>query len=53
MRNQMPNILLKRAKQVIEAMKEKDIDDARLLEALERSKQAEAEYKKVHEETVE
>jgi hypothetical protein len=34
----MPNILLKRAKQVIEAMKEKDIDDARLLEALERSK---------------
>ena len=33
MRNKMPTILHQRAQKLIQAMKEKDIDDARLAEA--------------------
>lgn len=53
MRNKMPGILHQRALKLIDAMKEKDMDDSRLAEAQARSKQAEAEYKKVNEETAE
>jgi hypothetical protein len=49
----MPQILHSTARKLVDAMREKDIDEARLAEANERSKQAEAEYKKVNEETAE
>ena len=49
----MPAILHKTASKLTQAMKEKDIDDARLAEAQARAKQAEQDYKKVNEETQE
>lgn len=51
MRNQMPKILHQRAMKLIEAMKSQDMDDQRLAEAQAKSKQAEADYKKVNQET--
>ena len=51
MRKEMPKILHSRAMKLIEAMKAKDMDDQRLAEAQAKSKQAEAEYKKVNQET--
>lgn len=49
----MPAILQKRAQKLTQAMKDKDIDDARLAEAQAKARQAEQEYKKVNEETAE
>ncbi len=51
MRKEMPKILHSRAMKLIEAMKARDMDDQRLAEAQAKSKQAEAEYKKVNQET--
>lgn len=53
LRNKMPAIIHQKASKLTQAMKEKDIDDARLAEAQARARQAELEYKKVNEETQE
>lgn len=53
MRKQMPQILYKTSSKLIDAMKEKDMDEQRLAEAKQRSEQAAADYKKVNEETQE
>lgn len=51
LRSKFPEKILKEAQSVITAMKNKDIDEQRLAEAKAKSKQAEADYKKVHEQT--
>jgi len=53
MRNKMPEVLLKETQKLLQAMKERDMDDQRLAEAKAREKQAAEDFKKAHEETAE
>ena len=50
-KSKFPERIVREAKSLIQAMKSKDIDEQRLAESKAKSKQAEDDYKKVHEQT--